>query len=74
MNKVIVAPSILSGNFADMGGEVKNMQKTGADWIHIDVMDGVFVPNLTFGFKMIRDLRPLSELVFDVHLDRKSVV
>lgn len=68
MKKVIIAPSILSGNFADMGGDVGPLEALGADWVHIDVMDGVFVPNLTFGFKMISDIRPLSRLPFDVHL------
>lgn len=68
MSKAIIAPSILSGNFADMGNEVKSLKAVGADWVHVDVMDGVFVPNLTFGFKMIKDVRPLSDLFFDVHL------
>lgn len=68
MEKLIVAPSILSGNFADMGNEVKNITECGADWIHVDVMDGIFVPNITFGFKMIQDVRSCSNLLFDVHL------
>ena len=65
---ILIAPSILSGNFANLGSDVKDMKAVGADVIHVDVMDGVFVPNLTFGFKMISDLRPLSGLPFDVHL------
>ncbi|MCH5157717.1 MAG: ribulose-phosphate 3-epimerase [Clostridiales bacterium] len=68
MSKTLIAPSILSGNFADMGSEVKSVESAGGDIIHVDVMDGVFVPNLTFGFKMISDLRPLTKRFFDVHL------
>ncbi len=68
MAKTLVAPSILSGNFADLGRDVAEMEKIGADLIHVDVMDGIFVPNITFGFKMITDLRPLCKKTFDVHL------
>ncbi|MBO5712581.1 MAG: ribulose-phosphate 3-epimerase [Clostridia bacterium] len=65
---VKIAPSILSANFATMGEAVKEIARDGADLIHVDVMDGVFVPNLTFGFKMIKDIKPLTNVPLDVHL------
>ncbi len=67
-NQVYVAPSILSADFSQMGEAIKMLNKNGADWIHVDVMDGVFVPNITFGQKMVKDIRPLSDLIMDVHL------
>ncbi len=63
-----IAPSILSANFAAMGDAVKKLKKQGADWIHFDVMDGNFVPNITFGPDMCKALRPLTDLPIDVHL------
>ena len=68
MEKVLVAPSILSGDFAYMGDAVKNVEVWGADWVHCDVMDGVYVPNLTFGMPMVKAIRRITELTFDVHL------
>ncbi len=65
---VRVAPSILSADFAKLGLEVEAMTAAGADWIHIDVMDGHFVPNLTIGPAVVKALRPHSALPFDVHL------
>ncbi len=68
MKKVFVAPSILSGDFAKMGETVANVERWGADVVHCDVMDGVFVPNITFGMPMIKAIRPYTKLPLDVHL------
>lgn len=65
---VQIAPSILSADFARLGAEVQALEKAGADLIHIDVMDGHFVPNLTFGAVVIKDIRSYTTLPFDVHL------
>src|SRR4029450_8949609 len=64
----LIAPSILSADFARLGEEVRAIAEAGADWIHIDVMDGHFVPNLTIGPGVVKALRPHSSKPFDVHL------
>lgn len=63
-----VAPSMLSADFSRLGEELTRIEKAGADWAHLDVMDGMFVPNITIGPSVIKAIRPLSKMPFDVHL------
>tara|TARA_B100000963_G_scaffold346461_1_gene351695 strand:+ start:61 stop:720 length:660 start_codon:yes stop_codon:yes gene_type:complete len=68
MKKIQISPSILSADFSQLGNEIKRLEDAGADMIHVDVMDGHFVPNLTIGPPVIKTLRKYTNLIFDVHL------
>ena len=65
---MLIAPSMLSSDFSTLGEETARMERAGADWIHLDVMDAHFVPNLTFGAPIVGAIRPYTKLPFDVHL------
>ena len=63
-----IAPSILSADFANLEAAIHDIERNGADWVHVDVMDGIFVPNITIGIPVVKALRPVTELPLDVHL------
>ncbi len=68
MNFPLIAPSVLSADFANLGRDVEMINKSAADWFHVDVMDGVFVPNISFGFPVIKSIKKLANKPLDVHL------
>ncbi len=68
MSKVLVAPSILSADFSELRNEMNKVTEAGADWLHVDVMDGNFVPNLTLGMPIVKSIKPHAKIPLDVHL------
>jgi len=71
-HKTLIAPSILSADFSKLGDEIRAVERGGADWIHVDVMDGHFVPNITIGPAVVKSIRPVTKLPLDVHLMIKN--
>ena len=68
MSKIKISPSILSADFAHLGADIETLNKSEADWVHIDIMDGVFVPNISFGFPVLKYVKELTQKPLDVHL------
>lgn len=68
MSKIIISPSILSADFANLEHDIKRVENAGADWLHVDVMDGHFVPNITIGVPVVKSIRQVTDLPLDVHL------
>lgn len=68
MNRTLVSPSLLSANFANLQADIEKINQSEADWLHLDIMDGVFVPNISFGFPVLRHVAKLSQKPLDVHL------